>query len=141
MHKKTLRSISVRKKSHISSWYQLHNLSPQKSHARVLERDVWWCLFDMHSGEFHGGRGEYFSRPVIIMKKRARGVFLVLPLTTDTYSHYSTHSVSVEIGDGVKRKALLAQTSLIDVQCLRNKFAIIPRKQFQMLKKSLASFV
>ena len=46
------------------------------------ERQIWWCNIGQNLGSEVYGKGETFTRPVLIYKKLSRELFLALPLST-----------------------------------------------------------
>ena len=59
---------------------KLHNLSSEP--PLVSERDLWWVSFGENIGSEMNGKSGKFSRPGLILKKLARGFYLVAPTTT-----------------------------------------------------------
>ena len=52
-----------------------------KSETRISPGEIRWCKFGLNIGNEILGKGETFKRPVLILKKFSRDVFLGLPLT------------------------------------------------------------
>ncbi len=46
------------------------------------EKDVWWCAVGLNIGEESNGKGEYFRRPILIIKKLSADLCIGLPLTS-----------------------------------------------------------
>jgi mRNA interferase MazF len=46
------------------------------------EREVWWCAIGVIVGFEQDGKGEKFARPVLVLKKYSKNVFVGIPLTT-----------------------------------------------------------
>ena len=46
------------------------------------EREIWWCSLGKNIGFEQNGKGEKFTRPVIVIKRLSLDTCLVLPLTT-----------------------------------------------------------
>lgn len=45
-------------------------------------RDIWWCSIGMNIGHEVDGKNDFFNRPVLILRKFNRHIFLGIPLTT-----------------------------------------------------------
>ena len=43
----------------------------------VSERDMWWISFGENVGSEMNGKSERFSRPALILKKLAHGVYVI----------------------------------------------------------------
>lgn len=72
MIKKFLEWIGLKEKLHET------NTSP----SLIKEGDIWWTSLGGNIGREINGKGEKFSRPVIIFKKLSREVYLAIPTTT-----------------------------------------------------------
>ncbi len=48
----------------------------------VNEGDVWWTCVGENVGKEINGKSHKFSRPVVVLKKLARGFYFVIPTTT-----------------------------------------------------------
>ncbi len=46
------------------------------------EGEVWWCSIGINLGTEAKGKGEMFTRPVLIIKKLSSEACIVLPITT-----------------------------------------------------------
>ena len=47
----------------------------------VSERDLWWASFGQNIGSEVNGKSDWFSRPVLILRKLAHGFHFVAPTT------------------------------------------------------------
>lgn len=45
-------------------------------------REIWWCSLGVNIGSEQNGVGEYFERPVLVLRRLSATTFLVLPLST-----------------------------------------------------------
>lgn len=46
------------------------------------QRDIWWCSIGLNIGYEEDGKNNDFERPVLILKKFSKDVFIGLPLTS-----------------------------------------------------------
>jgi mRNA interferase MazF len=58
---------------------ELHN---RKNTPNFSTRYVYWCGIGENIGDEENGKSEYFSRPVLILKKFKHRLFWGVPLTT-----------------------------------------------------------
>lgn len=49
---------------------------------KIREGEIRWCRLGMNIGSETQGKGSYFERPVLILKKFSRDVFLGIPVTS-----------------------------------------------------------
>jgi hypothetical protein len=66
----------------VQEWCKLKVLLwNKKSKVIFKQRDIWWCSMGANLGEEMFGKGEKFTRPVLIFRKFTRNSFLGLPIT------------------------------------------------------------
>ncbi|MEK7157860.1 MAG: type II toxin-antitoxin system PemK/MazF family toxin, partial [Patescibacteria group bacterium] len=99
------------------------------------EREVWWCSTGLNVGFEQDGKGENFSRPVLIVKGFNKNVFLSVPLTTKAKD--GKYYYRIDLGDGVSRKIILSQIRLLDSKRLQEKITTINKEQFSEIKKAI----
>ncbi len=54
----------------------------EKPRVFFKERDVWWCSMGLNVGFEQDGKGDKFSRPILVFKKFNQEIFWGIPLTT-----------------------------------------------------------
>jgi len=110
----------------------IHHIGEDKFYH---EREVWWCSLGINIGFEQDGKGEEFSRPVLIIRGFSKNVFLCIPLTTKMKEGKYYHDII--LGDGIKRKAILSQIRLIDSKRLIEKVCTIDETQFNSIKQKI----
>lgn len=65
-------------------WIGLKERLHQAEHTPPLfkEGEIWWCYIGENIGAEVNGKGEQFTRPVLILRKYDRFSFFAIPLTT-----------------------------------------------------------
>lgn len=61
---------------------QLHSKRTQEMYFR--EKEVWWCALGLNIGDEQDGKGQFATRPVLVIKKFNKRICIVLPLSTKT---------------------------------------------------------
>ena len=97
------------------------------------EGEVWWVHLGLNVGFEMNGKGEEFTRPVIVLKKYNKYSFLALPLSTSP--KVNRYRISVGVVDGKSATANLSQLKNIDSKRLINKAGHIEAVQLQDLKE------
>jgi len=122
-------------------WHKKKSDIHNDTQSRVYfnEREIWWCSLGLNVGYEQDGKGEDFTRPIIILKQFNKEVFWALPLTTRP--KVGKYYFPVDLGDGKERRITLSQLRLVDAKRLRNKFAVLPEKQFVELKKAVRALL
>ena len=113
-------------------WHKLKKqLHESKSNVFFHEREVWWCSLGLNIGFEQDGKGERFARPVIILKKFNNEVCWVVPLTTR--EKQGKYYVPINIGDGIKRLAIISQQRLVDSKRFYQKVGNVKKTDYQGL--------
>lgn len=106
----------------------------QKRAPYVSESDVWWASVGENVGAEIDGKSQYFSRPVIIVKKLSRGFYFVVPTTTQkrTGSWYVSYW-----HQGLEITACLHQVRAIDFRRLHSKLGELDSHDFERIKYAM----
>jgi mRNA interferase MazF len=102
------------------------------------ERDVWWCSLGVNIGDEQDGKGENFTRPVLVFKKFNRNIFLGIPLSTQLKENIFYHRVNFK---GIEQSLLISQIRLIDAKRLRDKMGGMPSSEMQNLKEKFRKLI
>lgn len=52
------------------------------------EKEIWWCHLGFNIGQEENGKHKIFERPVLILKKVKKNLFIGVPLTTKYKNEY-----------------------------------------------------
>ena len=122
----------------IKNWLKLKIMLWQKESKVVFKQgEIWWCSLGFNIGEEIFGKGDKFTRPVLIYKKFTSNSFLGLPLTT----HGKKGSWYVEVK--VKKEmqyVLLNQARILDKKRLTTKLGSMTIVDYQKVKKRFLEF-
>lgn len=100
------------------------------------EREIWWCALGVNIGHEQDGRHGNFERPVLILKKFNRHVFLGIPLTTKEHVvpyHISLHAHR----DEVHNFAIISQTRLLSSKRLLRRVRLLSKNEFHFVRREL----
>ena len=107
------------------------------SNIYFKERDIWWCSLGANIGHEQSGTGNYFDRPVLVLKKFNPFICLVIPLTKGRKNN--KYYFNLGKIDKTISYAILSQLRLIDVHRLRNKITTIDKEKFKEIENALMS--
>ncbi|MCX6051186.1 MAG: type II toxin-antitoxin system PemK/MazF family toxin [Campylobacterales bacterium] len=116
-------------------WNELKKeLEAKKKIVVPKEREVYWASIGENIGFEQNGKGNIFSRPVLIVKRFSKNMFFGIPLSTQikegnffyTFTFLEQHS-----------NALLVQGRIFDTKRLENRLGMIDKSDFENIKKSL----
>jgi mRNA interferase MazF len=98
------------------------------------EREIWFCSLGLNLGFEQDGKNELFERPVVILRKFNKHVFLAVPLSSKVKrgKYYM-----VFVYENVEYTALLSQVRLLDSKRLTRKVRTLPDKDFERLRMLL----
>ena len=116
-------------------WIKLKERLHSKEHKPPLfkEGEIWWSYFGENVGTEMNGKGDAFTRPVIILKKYDRFSFLAIPLTTQgkegTWYFTFTHNKK-------KQTAVLSQSRIINYKRLKERVGKVDSVDYENTKKA-----
>ena len=99
----------------------------------VSEGNMWWIGFGENIGSEINGKSDKFTRPAIILKKLAKGFYLVGPTTTQ--HHEGNWYVKVKHA-GIDEYVCLHQIRTVDYRRLYSKIGQIDDADFIKLKRA-----
>ncbi|MCK4386918.1 MAG: type II toxin-antitoxin system PemK/MazF family toxin [Candidatus Pacebacteria bacterium] len=100
------------------------------------EKAIWWCSVGTNIGYEQDGKGKNFERPVLILRKFNKHVFLGIPLTTKQKNLDLPFYFKLE-GAKVESIAVLSQIRLFSSKRLLREIEIIKSELFRQIKKQL----
>ena len=127
-----------KKKIHSRFLKTLNVVNSEISEVYVHEREVWWCALGKNIGYEQDGSGEFFLRPVVILKKFGSNTCLVVPFSTTTRKAWYRHDLVL---DNENIKALITQFKVIDMNRLVEKHSVLDKIQFKKLKNKITEII
>jgi mRNA interferase MazF len=97
-------------------------------------REVWWCSLGLNIGYEQDGKGKEFSRPVLVVRKFSRQLFLGVPLTTQMKTH--AHYLPIRF-KGMEQSVILFQMRAFDARRLTDKMGDLPQTEFEKVRQAL----
>lgn len=100
----------------------------------VSEADIWWCSVGENVGVEISGKGQDFTRPVIVLKKFGRLAFFGIPTTTNTERQGSWYVPFKH--QGVAEVAMLTQARMFSYKRLSTKMGMLDEADFEKVKEA-----
>ena len=96
------------------------------------ERDIWWCALGLNVGYEEDGKHADFERPICILRKFNKDIFIGLPLTSvrKNNPYYFPHQLHDTCGS-----ILLSQARILSAKRLERKLGRLGRGRFMELRK------
>jgi mRNA interferase MazF len=103
------------------------------------EKEIWICSLGKNLGYEQDGKGEKFSRPVLVLKKFNNNAYWVVPLsskhkTLDFYHNYQD-------GFGNQASAILLQMKMCSPKRFLRKAGVMSDKEFGIIKDKIKAFL
>jgi len=102
------------------------------------ERDILFLSLGQNIGYEQYGKGEEFLRPVVVMRKFNKHLFLGIPLSSKIKEGYYFHTIHFK---DRTNSALLLQTKTFDSKRIKYKLARLGIKEYEKLKERLGEVV
>ncbi len=102
------------------------------------ERDVWWCSIGTNIGDEQDGKGENFTRPVLVVRKFNHNIFIGIPLSTKIKDSTFYHKIHFM---GRDQSLMLSQIRIMDAKRLRDKMGSMPSNEMENIKEKLRKLV
>lgn len=106
----------------------------RKNIVNFKNREIYWARIGENVGYEQNGKGDDFSRPVLVVKKLNRNMFFGVPLSTQRKN--GSYFYEFELNNKTST-ALLVQAKIFDVKRLDQKIGMIDKENFENLKKGL----
>lgn len=98
------------------------------------EREIRWCAIGENIGREISGKGERFSRPILIVRKYGNGSFFGIPLSSKPHTGIWYTRILV---NGIPETALLSQSGSFSANRLFSKIDRISEEDFGRILQSL----
>ena len=102
------------------------------------ERDIWWCSLGVNVGFEEDGKNEYYTRPILVLKKFSKDVFIGVPLSTSSKEGRYYFKFNFQ---GQKSNALLSQIRLFDTKRLKDKLGRLPKGIFKEIRQKVKDLI
>lgn len=109
-------------------------VNARKSRTSFKEGDIWWCSLGTNVGDEQDGKGRFYSRPVLVIKKFNSRIFIGLPLSTIIKDNHFYHQFHFK---DKKQCVVLSQIRLLDAKRLENRMGELPLHEFQTIQNKL----
>jgi len=113
-------------------WNSLKQKIEHKNPILFNERDILFLSLGQNIGYEQYGKGDEFLRPVVVIKKFNKNIFLGIPLSSKLKNGFFFHTLSFK---GRLNSALLLQSRTFDSKRIKYKLATLSHKEYNKLVK------
>lgn len=119
-------------------WVRVARTVDARDHTPPLvkEGELWWCIVGENIGVEISGKGQYFTRPVIILKRFGKLSFYGIPTTTKAKSGswYVPFTVS-----GTEEIAIISQARTYSYKRLGERIGSLDKDEYKKIKEAFIS--
>ena len=107
------------------------HFTPEKKLQLVRNGEIWWVGVGENVGVEINGKSEYFSRPVLVLKKLSRYGFMGIPITSQ--KHKGSWYVSFKFKDRTET-AVLSQAKVFSISRLYSRPGHVPDTDLEKIR-------
>lgn len=120
------------------AWSDLKRKLNTKQPMNFSQRDILFISMGQNIGYEQYGKGKDFLRPVVVLKKFNKHLFLGIPLSSQVKNGYFFHEVSFK---NRTNSALLLQSKTFDSKRIKYRLAKLSEKEFNKLVEKFCRVV
>ncbi len=119
-------------------WYKLKSAIEQRQAPEFSERDVWWCALGANIGHEEDGKHDNFERPVLVLRKFSKDLFVGVPLTTTKRDTAFYYAVTVA---GIDSSVILSHQRTLSSKRLLRKVGRVIGSDFQEITIKVSNLI
>lgn len=120
-------------------WNEISKTIEQRPSRNFHEREIWWCRIGLNIGHEQDGKGQEYSRPILVIKKFNKVACLIVPLTTKC--KINKYHMKFRVSDGVDRTAIISQVKFMDSKRFDNKIGNVDSQVFDQIKMAIKQII
>ena len=102
------------------------------------QKEIWWTALGANVGFEQNGKNDSFERPVLVLRKFSKDMFLGVPLTSKIKTGIYYFDLTPA---GIKSSAILSQARLISSKRLLRRIGFVPTAIFEQVKERLKGII
>lgn len=107
----------------------------EKPRGKIIHMcEVYWCALGENIGDEENGKGDAFTRPVLIIKKFNNNIFWGIPMSTKLKDNKYYIRVILK---NTPQSVMISQLRVLDVKRLEQYIGYISRNDFHKVRSSL----
>ena len=104
----------------------------------ISDGEIWWCAVGENVGSEICGKGAFFSRPMLIIRKLSKNNFIGVPLSSQI--HYGSWYVDF-VFKNKKEYAVVAQVENVSTYRLYTKIGRVPNTDLDKVRQKLCNLI
>lgn len=123
-----------------AKWAEIKTDLQAKVNPRTFkELEIWWVVLGHNIGDEEDGKGRFFMRPVLVLRKFNKNLFWGIPLTTT--DRKNRYYVEFCYKPSRSSSAILSQLRLFDAKRLLRQDGIIDDLTFAKIQLGLINII
>ena len=114
------------------------NLDAHEKTIFFKEREIWWCSIGLNIGHEENGKSQFFTRPILVIRKFNSRIFVGVPLTTQLKENRYYHRFQFK---DQEQCAMLSQIRVFEANRLRNRIGELSNREFERLRKEICEVI
>lgn len=116
--------------------------SQNKRKLGIKIREVFWVKLGQNIGDEEYGKGEIFSRPVIVIRQLTGDLFLGVPLTSTLKNDDYFHKFAFETKKGIiENSAMILQLRTFSKKRITDKIGKISIDEFKKIQDKIVKMI
>jgi len=115
-------------------WIALKKILNSQDVPTFQQQEIWWCSIGANVGDEEDGKNTGFNRPVLVIKKFNKHIFLGAPLTTKIKDNPYYHKIHFK---NIDQSVMISQIRVWDCRRFTHKIGKLSDKQFKGIKGKL----
>jgi len=108
----------------------------------IKPREVFWVKIGHNIGDEEYGKGEIFSRPVLIVRQLTSDLFIGIPLTTTIKNNDYFHTLEFNTKKGISNNsAMILQVRTFSKKRITDKIGKINIETFREIQEKLVNMI
>jgi len=124
-------------------WNEIKKETQKDKKIRLYkERDIFFIKMGQNIGYEQNGKGENFVRPIVILKRITKDMFIGVPLSSQIKVGSWFYAFEFTTKDKISQNiAIIPQLKMYSTQRLLNKIGVMNKVNFDELKKEIKRFL
>jgi mRNA interferase MazF len=126
-----------------NKWNEVKKDTQNDKKIRLFKhRDIFFIKMGQNIGYEQNGKGSNFVRPVVVLKKITKDMFIGIPLSTQIKPGSWFYQFEFNTKDKISKNiAIIPQIKMFSSQRLLNKIGVMPSNNFNELKEKVKNFI
>ena len=114
------------------AWNEIKKkINNRKKYSHPREREIWWCSVGLNIGSEVYGKGDYYTRPVLVVNAEGAESFIGIPLTSKIKK--KKYGCVIETDDGFLHTVQTYQTRSFDKKRLLKRMYVLHQDEYMKI--------